>query len=135
MPLLLCSKDKPFWKALKIEDVKVMQMDQFWLKAEGINKSTPSSGICHIHPIICHENSDWKQRYSCTLSLNPVLRGGGWLTPRSGRLKPGNDQAYYNSKLTFEKANFLDEGSHILTVNKLERKIYGIHVLWVEKKE
>ena len=43
MPLRLSGKDKLTWKALEIEDVKVMQMDQFWLKAEGINKSTPSS--------------------------------------------------------------------------------------------
>ena len=58
MPVRLSGKDKLSWKILEIEDVKVMQIDQFWLQAEGKNKSTASSGICHIHPKICHGNTD-----------------------------------------------------------------------------
>ena len=77
MPVRLSGKDKLSRKALESEDVKVMQTDQFWLQTEGINKSTASSGICHIHPIICHEYPDWEQMYSCTLSLTPALHGLG----------------------------------------------------------
>ena len=45
----------------------------------------------HVLPIKGHEGPDGVQTYSSTLPSVSALVGGGWSTPRPGRLTPGKD--------------------------------------------
>ena len=41
-----------------------------------------------VHPITCHEGTEWEERYNSTLSLTLVLDKGEWLTPCPGQFTP-----------------------------------------------
>jgi hypothetical protein len=44
-----------------------------------------------FNPRTSHEVPEGEKRQSSTLSLTSALDGGGWLTPRTGRIASGND--------------------------------------------
>jgi len=50
-----------------------------------------SKGKGKGHPIAEHEGPEEEYWYISTLSLTSAPDGGGWSTPRLGRLTPGND--------------------------------------------
>jgi len=56
---------------------------------KGLNGKGKGKG--QVHPRTGHEGPWGEQRYSSTLSLTPVLDGGGWSTSHSGRFTPGKD--------------------------------------------
>ena len=41
--------------------------------------------------ITCHEGTNGRYRYSCTLSLTSAIGGDGWSTSRPGRFTPGKE--------------------------------------------
>jgi len=45
----------------------------------------------NVHPRTGHEGPEGEQMYSCTFPSTSALDGGGWSTPRPGRLTPGKD--------------------------------------------
>jgi hypothetical protein len=53
-----------------------------------------SRDVCgnEVHPRTGHEGSEGEQMCSSTLSLTSALDGGGWSTPRPGRLTPRKNQ-------------------------------------------
>jgi rRNA maturation protein Nop10 len=57
-----------------------------------IISSTKAKG--KIHPRTGHKGPERYQRYNYTLSLTSALDGGGWSTPRPGRLTPGKETRY-----------------------------------------
>ena len=44
-----------------------------------------------VHPRTGYEGSEGEKRHGYTLALTLALDGGGWLTPRSGRVTPQKD--------------------------------------------
>jgi hypothetical protein len=50
-----------------------------------------ASYYTEINPRKGHKGPEGEQRYSSTLSLNSVIEGGGFLTPRPGRFTSGKD--------------------------------------------
>jgi hypothetical protein len=49
-------------------------------------------GTGKLHPVTFYNGTEREYRYSYTVSLTSVKYVGGWLTPRSSRFNPGNDQ-------------------------------------------
>jgi hypothetical protein len=47
-----------------------------------------------VHPRTSREGPEGVQMHSCTTSLASALDGGGWLTPRPGRLIRGKEARY-----------------------------------------
>ena len=50
--------------------------------------------MVNLTPRTGHEGPEGQYRYSSTLSLTSVLDGGGWSTPRPGRLTTGKETQY-----------------------------------------
>jgi hypothetical protein len=47
-----------------------------------------------FRPVTGCEKPEGELKYSCTLPLNSGLDGGGWSTPRPGRLTPRKETCY-----------------------------------------
>ena len=72
-----------------------MKTHQYTKNTNCIAFNTMSAGkCCKVFPRVSSEGPEVKQRYSSILSLTSALDGGGWLTPRPGRLSPGKQTRY-----------------------------------------
>jgi hypothetical protein len=77
----LCKLGKfSFFKLYDAEWYMELEMKRCWNNSDGARFRKVA-----VNPETDHENPEWKNSYSSTLSLTSVLNGNKWLTPRSGR--------------------------------------------------